>query len=88
MKPELYILKLSNGQYYIGSTPNFECRIYQHNNGQVKSTKGKIPAKVTFRKSFVTLKQARQVEYKLKSYKNKKIIQQIIEDQKINFLGA
>jgi len=88
MKPVLYILELSNNQYYVGSTQNFDRRFYQHESGKVRSTKGKLPLKVVFQKEFTTLKQARQAEYKLKSYKNKQIIQQIIEDQQIKFMGA
>ncbi len=36
----------------------------------------------------MSLKQARQIEYKLKKYKNKKIIEQIIKDQKIFLKGT
>jgi len=86
MKPELYILGLSNGQYYVGSTPDFNRRLTEHQNGKVISTKGKRPVKVVFRKSFSDLKIARQVEYKIKSYKNKNIIRQIIKDKEIKFL--
>ncbi len=88
MKPELYILELSNGQYYIGSTANFDRRILEHQYGKVISTKGKRPVKTVFHKSFMSLKLARQVEYKIKSYKNKNIIRQIIKDQKIHFTGS
>lgn len=88
MKPELYILELSNGQYYVGSTDNFDRRLLQHQHGKVISTKGKRPVMVALRESFLCLKLARQVEYKLKSYKNKDIIKQIIKDQKINFVGS
>jgi putative endonuclease len=88
MKPELYILQLSNGKYYIGSTANFHRRISEHQNGKVISTKSKRPIKVVFRVEFDTLKQARQVEYKLKSYKNRNIIARIVRDQNINFLGS
>jgi len=88
MKPELYILELSNCQYYIGSTINFDRRLFEHQLGKVISTKGKRPVKAVFHKEFDTIKQARQTEYKLKKYKNKNIIRQIIKDQKIHFMGS
>lgn len=88
MKPELYILKLSNGQYYIGSTPDFNRRLFEHQVGKVISTKGKRPVKVVFRKSFPSLKLVRQIEYKIKSYKNKNIIRQIVKDQVIRLAGS
>lgn len=88
MKPELYILELSNGQFYIGSTSDIKKRLIEHESGKVISTKGKLPIKLVFQKQFTTLKQARQVEYKLKSYKNKNIIQRIVTDQKINSIES
>jgi len=88
MKPELYILELSNKQYYIGSTSDFRRRLTEHQAGKCISTKGKLPLKVAFRKEFDTLKLARQVEYKIKSYKSKLIVQAIVKDQLIHFLGS
>jgi len=85
MNPELYILELANSQYYIGSTSDFNRRLFEHQSGKVISTKSKRPVKIVFRKSFPSLKTARQVEYKIKSYKNKNIIKQIIKDQEIHF---
>ena len=88
MKPELYILELSNGQYYIGSTSNLSRRFNDHQTGKVISTKGKRPIRCVFRKEFGTLKEARQIEYKIKSFKNKSIVKRIIKDQLIQFLGS
>lgn len=88
MKPELYILELSNNQFYVGSTPDLNRRFTEHLNGKVISTKGKLPAKIVFQREFDTLKQARQVEFKLKAFKNKDIIKHIIKDQLIRFLGS
>ncbi len=86
MKPELYILELSIGQYYIGSTSDLNRRILEHERGKVTSTKGKRPLRIVFRRELSSIKEARQIEYKLKSYKNKKIVKQIIADQKIKFI--
>lgn len=86
MNPEVYILKLANGQYYIGSTSDFNCRLLDHQNGRVNSTKGKLPAVVVFRMQVDSLKLARQIEYKIKSKKSRKIVEQIIADQQIKFL--
>ena len=88
MKPELYILKMSNGQFYIGSTPDLSRRFFEHCEGKVVSTKGKLPVEIVFHREFKTLRDARQAEYKLKSFKNKSIIERIVKDQLILFLGS
>lgn len=42
----VYILALSNGQHYVGSTPNLRVRIADHKNGYVESTKNLRPLKL------------------------------------------
>ncbi len=88
MKSSLYILELANGQYYIGSTSDLNRILLNHIEGKVISTKGKLPLKMVFHKEFDTLIEARQAEYKLKKYKSKKIIKQIVSDQQITALGS
>lgn len=44
MKGHLYILKCSNGLYYVGSTNNLDLRIEQHNMGEgANFTKKHLP---------------------------------------------
>ncbi len=83
-KPGVYILQsLKNYRYYIGSTNNIRRRLKEHQTGKVKATQYLLPLELKIFHPTMSLKQARQIEYKLKKYKNKKIIEQIIRDQKI-----
>lgn len=80
----VYILELSNGQNYIGSTNNLERRLSEHFAGKTRSLKFKLPAKLVFYQEFNSISTARKVEYKLKSLKSKIIFKEIIANQKIN----
>lgn len=63
MKGIVYILQsLSDGRTYVGSTDNLDRRIEQHNSGQVKSTKHRIPLRILFTEEFQTLSEARKRE--------------------------
>ncbi|MDO8581760.1 MAG: GIY-YIG nuclease family protein [bacterium] len=39
----VYLLKLSTGEPYVGSTPNLQRRLREHERGNCKSTKGALP---------------------------------------------
>lgn len=82
----LYILRCSNGRYYIGSTKNFDRRFIEHQSGLVKSTKNVLPVKLVFLQECRNLIQARRLEYELKKKKSKNIIDQIIQDGFIKFM--
>jgi len=80
----LYILKsLKNQRFYIGSTDNLERRMYEHNSGFEKNkfTKNNRPFELVFSQEYKSLKIARKIEYKLKSFKSRKIIEEIIKDE-------
>lgn len=80
----VYILKSSKSDsYYIGSTESIERRYKEHCDGLVKATKFLLPLKITFYKKYATIKEARQIEYKLKKFKSRKIVEMIIEDGNI-----
>ena len=68
---------------YVGSTQNLEKRLEQHNNGYVKATKYISPLELKFYKKFETVKEARQMEYKIKQLKSRKIIERIIAAQEL-----
>lgn len=53
---------LLDGRTYVGSTDDFSRRFKQHNSGQVKSTKHRIPFKTLFIEEFATLSEARKRE--------------------------
>lgn len=74
----VYILRLNNDQYYIGSTNDLERRIIEHNSGHTPSIRYKLPAKLLFHQEFATLKEARQTEYKLEKQKSRKLIEEIL----------
>lgn len=46
----VYLLKLNHDikQFYIGSTPDIQRRIKQHQNGKVEFTKSKLPVKLIY----------------------------------------
>ena len=84
MKGYLYILKSDKlNRFYIGSSDNPERRLVnQHNKGFVRSTKPGIPWIIVFKQEYIDLVTARKIEYKLKTYKSRKIIEKIIQNQK------
>jgi predicted GIY-YIG superfamily endonuclease len=64
----VYVLKSeSDGKPYIGSTNNLKRRIYQHNSGNVDSTKPKVPLQL---QAYITVQHedvARSLEQYLKT---------------------
>lgn len=83
----VYILKsLKNESYYVGSTEDIERRFKQHNSGNVEATKYKRPYELVFRQDFKDNKTAKQVEFKIKSWKRRDFIEKIIKDGKIRFI--
>lgn len=62
-----YLLKLSNGDYYAGSSANLKDRIKDHNEGKNISTKPFRPVKLIFYCAFPTKTQAIKFENYLKS---------------------
>lgn len=55
----VYILKSSNnGDIYVGSTADVENRLYRHNQGRVRSTKGYRPWKLLEVYEFMTRAEA------------------------------
>ncbi|MBN1143901.1 MAG: GIY-YIG nuclease family protein [Bacteroidales bacterium] len=77
MKFYAYILKsLSYGNYYYGSTNDLEKRINQHNNGQMKYTKGRRPWVLHYFEEFDTRSEAQKREYFFKSIEGYKYLKQ------------
>jgi len=83
-QPGIYILQSrKNNRYYIGSTENIERRLNEHNEGRVKATRYLQPLELKFFHPFEKIREARQIEYKLKKLKNRKIIEKIILTKEI-----
>ncbi|PJE63157.1 hypothetical protein COU88_01045 [Candidatus Roizmanbacteria bacterium CG10_big_fil_rev_8_21_14_0_10_39_6] len=62
-----YILKLSDGSYYIGYTSDLKNRLRVHNFGIVPSTKNFRPVKLLFYAAFTSQQKATDFEKYLKS---------------------
>jgi len=69
----VYFLELSNGDIYVGSTPNLKRRFNLHHDGQVQSTKAFRPMKLRSYVAIETEKQARELEKYFKSGSGKAI---------------
>ena len=63
----VYLLKLSNGRIYTGSTPDLKRRVSEHQNGKSEATKNLRPLKLFWYCAFETRLQARQFENYLKT---------------------
>lgn len=84
MRGYVYILQsIKNGRYYIGSSIDVNNRFSEHSNGLVRATKFLLPLKLVFSKEYSTVNEARKIEYKLKRFKSRKILEKIITDNDI-----
>lgn len=76
----VYILKLENGQFYVGYTTNMDDRLARHLRGEACKTTERIPAEsVEFYSAFNSEEKARAFEKYLKSssgfaFRNKRLI--------------
>lgn len=74
----LYILKLNNDSYYIGSTEDLNKRIDLHQKGRVKSTKCSLPVELVYNEECNTRSKAQRREYQIKKWKSRKAIERLI----------
>jgi len=85
----VYILQSEkNGTFYLGSTNNIEKRFFEHQQGKVKATRYLLPLKLQFCQKYNALKEARQIECKLKKFKRRDIIERIIKERRIEVEGG
>lgn len=82
-----YILKTAKGSYYVGSTENIKERLVMHNLGKVKSTKDKLPIELVFQEYHTTRAEAQRKEYKIKSWKSRKMIEILINTMVPSSIG-
>ena len=64
----VYVLLMSNGQLYIGSTPDLRSRIQKHSRGEVLTTKRFLPITLIYNESYASKEDALDREQKLKHY--------------------
>ncbi len=69
----VYFLELSNGDIYVGSTPDLKRRLASHQKGQVLSTKAFCPVKLRSYVAVETEAKARELEKYFKSGSGKAI---------------
>jgi putative endonuclease len=72
----VYILECSDKSLYVGCTNNLEKRLKQHNNSKwgAHYTKIRRPVILKYSENFKTLKEARQREAEIKSWRREKKI--------------
>jgi len=75
----VYILKLSDNSYYVGSCDNLEGRFKNHCQGRVQSTKFKLPAKIVYTEELETRSMVRKRELQIKKWKSRKAIEKLIK---------
>ncbi len=75
----VYVLSMNNWKYYVGSTTDLERRVIQHQKWHVKSTKLFIPIWLLYSRIYDTIKEARQIEYRLKKQKDRKQIETFMQ---------
>lgn len=74
----VYILRSSEGRYYIGQTSNLEQRLRRHNKGFVLWTKSRGPWELVYSEGFRTRSEAMAEERRLKRLKSKKKLERIV----------
>jgi len=75
----LYSAKLD--KYYVGSTPDAQRRLRDHNRGKEKFTRTGIPWTLMHTEQFEALAEARQREKYIKRMKSRKFIEALIAQQ-------
>lgn len=76
----VYIIKNEKGRYYVGSTANIEKRLYYHNSGKNRSTKGKGPWKLVYKEEYSDKQNAVKREKQIKSFKGGEAFKKLLEN--------
>ena len=66
--PAVYILRLRDKTFYCGISQYVTRRYVQHQQGGCISTRRKLPVTLEFLKYYLTMKEARQMEVRIKAY--------------------
>ncbi len=74
----VYILLMTDGRYYVGSTDDLSLRLRCHIEGEVKTTKSHLPIELVYAEAFFTRAEAQKMEYRIKSWKSGKLIRSLI----------
>ncbi|OGL66051.1 hypothetical protein A3B21_02590 [Candidatus Uhrbacteria bacterium RIFCSPLOWO2_01_FULL_47_24] len=76
----VYLLQLSNGNVYTGSTGNLRERLAEHERGNVDSTRNKRPVKLIHYEAYLLKSDAQRRERFLKTTEGKRLLRQQIKD--------
>jgi len=76
----LYILLLSNGDLYKGTTDDLQRRFKDHQSGKVESTKNYLPAKLIHYEAYVLKSDCLRREKFLKTNEGRKLLKRQIRD--------
>ena len=69
----MYILRCSNGQYYVGSTHDLDKRLAEHQSGEgALFTKKHLPVRLVYYEEFQQIVDAFQREHQIKGWNRKK----------------
>ncbi len=69
----MYILRCSNGQYYVGSTKDLELRLEQHQQGEgALFTKKHLPVELVYYEEYQRIDDAFIREHQIKGWNRKK----------------
>ncbi|OGE64939.1 hypothetical protein A3I48_04185 [Candidatus Daviesbacteria bacterium RIFCSPLOWO2_02_FULL_36_7] len=75
----VYVLRsLKDGKTYIGCTKDIENRIKEHNAGEVKSTKGRIPFELWYQEEFPDKYEAFKYEQHFKTVWGRRQLRKIL----------
>ena len=82
--PFVYILRCSDGSYYVGSTRDLEQRMWQHNTGKgAEYTKRRLPVELVFAEEFERVDEAYALEKRIQGWSRRKreaLIQRRFDD--------
>lgn len=70
----VYVLELNDNSLYIGFTQNFTNRLFEHQNGNVRSTKFKLPCRLIYAEQYLNKLDALRREKFLKGGSGRKYI--------------
>jgi predicted GIY-YIG superfamily endonuclease len=84
MERFVYVLKLKNEQYYVGSTNDLARRFVDHKTWHTITTK-RIPVEeMKFHRKYETKNEARKIEMFLKKQKSRILIEKFMTDSRKN----
>ena len=69
MTYRVYVIQNREGKFYIGVSDDVARRVKQHNTGQSRWTKGRVPWTIVWQSGGLSLSEARKLEKRLKRQK-------------------